>query len=74
MSFSEVAIWLVVILIVFIIPVYLTYKIIFCYTSKVFTKLLYVFLAFTPILGIVFYFFYITEKNTKAQTTVSKIK
>jgi len=65
MNFSEVAIWFIVILIVFVVPVYLAYKIIFHYNSNVCTKLLYVFLVFTPILGIVFYFFYITEKNTE---------
>jgi hypothetical protein len=65
MNFLEIAIWFIVILFVFVIPFYLIYKIIFHYRSSFIKKALYIFLVFTPVLGIVFYFFYTSEKNTK---------
>jgi hypothetical protein len=66
MSWSVTELWLAAALCIcgLMVPAYLSYRIIFLYQSKPITKMVYVFLVLTPILGIAFYFFYVTEKHT----------
>lgn len=64
MSLLEISLWILALVFSLIIPLYLSYIIVFNYKSKKYIKILYVFLVFTPIMGIIFYFLFVTDNST----------